>query len=64
MTELKPCPFCGQKARKYLAEENRLHIRYWAVQCFVCHCRTAGYQDYDKAVRAWNRRVTDDKERC
>ena len=60
-TELKPCPFCGGKA-KYVYS-----IPYNAVQCKKC--KTFGktvvdsYEQQDgkvEAIEAWNRRAEDD----
>lgn len=48
--ELKPCPFCGGKARayKYAGEE-------W-VGCQICCIRTP-MKELEKAIADWNRRV-------
>lgn len=66
---LLPCPFCGGTARKHLVEETIIHTKYWGVICDTCYCGTTGYQDYNKAVKAWNTRkpnqdVGDDEKTC
>lgn len=57
MTELKPCPFCGGKAKFVY------HMPYNAVRC--TKCKTYGktvvdmYEQQDgraEAIEAWNRR--------
>lgn len=53
MSELKPCPFCGGKA-KLLG-----FTRFW-VQCEPCGAQTPLYVFEDAAEEAWNRRVGDD----
>lgn len=52
MNELKPCPFCGDKAIiiKSLGD--------YAVRCRDgCGARQAWFDSEGKAVEAWNRRV-------
>ena len=58
MSELKPCPFCGGKAKYVYA------MPYNAVKC--TKCKTFGkiivdsYEQMDgkaEAIEAWNRRV-------
>ncbi len=52
--ELKPCPFCGKNAEIGIAF-NALYI----VECQNCFCRAniGGYDNIEKAIEAWNRRV-------
>ena len=59
MAELKPCPFCGGKAKLHKA----IHGKYWV------ECTTLGELDFyikyydtpEEAIEAWNKmdRVTD-----
>ena len=53
---LKPCPFCGSKA-KVLCEYDR----YWAVFCTNDECIATnfegGYINKENAIKAWNHRV-------
>jgi Lar family restriction alleviation protein len=59
--DLKPCPFCGS---------NKLYPSfYYAVSIFeiVCgECNSKTYfkecRDENKAIAAWNKRVTEAKE--
>lgn len=63
MIELKPCPFCGGKAR-FLNWKSA-----WAVECCNDYCcvlpETEICDTKEAAVEIWNRRVgdTDGKER-
>lgn len=59
-TELKPCPFCGGKAKTAYAinDYNR-----WGVYCKECGC-TVDVEDWkgvedteENAIAAWNRRA-------
>jgi len=65
MDELKPCPFCGAKYSSEKFEKNTVQImlgeRYYWVVCLKCEVRTGEYSKKEKAVKAWNRRVKDDK---
>ena len=61
MAELKPCPFCGRKA-KYNSDR-----RYAYVSCSHIFCNAVGprvafsdrYIAKDLAIAAWNRRASD-----
>jgi Lar family restriction alleviation protein len=54
MIELKPCPFCGGKARLY----NGNHDGF-GVCCTKCSAKVYGYMTTGGASRAWNRRAND-----
>lgn len=54
--ELKPCPFCGGKARVKCSIKEDL----WGVACYKCECCTKVFFSEEEAVEAWNRRVNDD----
>ena len=50
--ELKPCPFCGGKARRYEGKfEN------YGIICTKCSAKIYGYASKGATARAWNRRV-------
>lgn len=61
--DLKPCPFCGGKARlkvcnKYFIVADK-NIDCYLVQCDEkdCGCGTSYESTVDKAAASWNRRV-------
>ena len=56
MAELKPCPFCGGKARQYDGKTD-----FHGVTCQKCSCKVFGYASAGAATRAWNRRAEDGK---
>ena len=71
MAELKPCPFCGGKARMKYGRYNLLgayggaeNDREWAgVYCKKCNVSQPPrlYSTKTEAMEAWNRRAEDGK---
>lgn len=63
--ELKPCAHCGSEA--YLDFDNDHHGEWFNLGCSSekCFLRMAFYteemKDLEKAISAWNTRVTDDE---
>ena len=62
MEKLKPCPFCGKKAKAHLAEKYRFvnNLKEWRVYCEneFCGCNLFhGHDTKEEAVEAWNRRI-------
>ena len=61
--ELKPCPFCGKKARMSQLGNSSLYY----IMCNNGSCKirptTWGYRDREKTIEAWNRRANDDTTR-
>lgn len=53
MAELKPCPFCGGRAKL------NGFTRFW-VQCEQCEANTRMHWSMDGAEELWNNRVGDD----
>lgn len=56
--ELKPCPFCGSKARLHKQswkDVRGIVTRYW-VRCAPCGSCSEEYNTAEKAEAAWNRR--------
>ncbi len=67
MIELKLCPFCGCKANiteKYIPNESfyKPATRIYNLRCSKCRAEMHGKSYFD-LVKAWNRRVNDDKRR-
>lgn len=63
--ELKPCPFCGSKARLVHTLDDE-----WYVECSQCDSEGGGfcsclpstwlYGTKQEAIEAWNRRAKDE----
>lgn len=67
MTELKPCPFCGGKAK---LDHGRIGITETSyVRCEKCWSKgqsiteSVRYSSDAEAIKAWNRRVGEQDER-
>lgn len=59
MSELKPCPFCGEEA-KLLDKTNYYETggyTYYFVRCNNCGAENGWNMQLEKAIEAWNRRV-------
>jgi len=69
MSELKPCPFCGDdgslqfaNGHPYTDSDGKARDPfYYTVKCKdeFCGCRIGVYEDPEMAIEAWNRRVHD-----
>lgn len=57
MTELKPCPFCGGKAKSRVDYKKETETYEWIVECIICSARTGFRKELEDAVEAWNRRA-------
>ena len=55
--ELKPCPFCGNKATVYIVTQNRLS--FWRVQCAECSAVMQA-MTRENAIVIWNTRPVED----
>jgi len=53
MNGLKPCPFCGGKGRSVMNDA-------WIIECSYCWAQTDCFDTEQKAIEAWNRRVSND----
>lgn len=62
-SNLKPCPFCGGKAKleTCLEREYNSLIDYYFIRCTSCGCRTGTYppEYMHEAAERWNRRAED-----
>ena len=52
---LKPCPFCGGKAR--LLFKPIMDSELWVCECDDCFAKTYHEDTQREAVEAWNRRA-------
>ena len=61
MAELKPCPFCGGEAEL----NHSITGTYFDVVCKDPYCRgftrVCNYSTEEKAIEAWNRRVSENE---
>lgn len=61
MNELKPCPFCGGKAKLHISAGSTKKKKLYYVMCDSNTCRvypqTYVYSKIGYATRAWNRRA-------
>jgi len=63
--KLKPCPFCGGKARIHRwsipNEENCAQVRCESITCGACACEVSECMTQNEvdeiAIAAWNRRA-------
>ena len=57
MTEIKPCPFCGEQAEIFLDDKDMI----FATPCTIVRCKRcpANTRSYfrETAIEAWNRRA-------
>ena len=62
MVKLKPCPFCGGKAKlKTFTMGTFKKRKFVYVECCVCGNRTYVDREPDSVEEAWNRRAEDGK---
>lgn len=53
MVEIKPCPFCGNKAEYW--EDNQYSDRH-VIECGYCGANKRSEYGYDRVLEDWNRR--------
>lgn len=56
MKELKPCPFCGGKAKLHTMKDYHGTVIVAYVSCIVCGGCGGRFSGIDTAIRVWNRR--------
>ena len=62
MSELKPCPFCGGKAKlRHYTSGTFKKTTVVYVECCVCRIRTPVEFEPECVEEAWNRRAEDGK---
>lgn len=54
MDELKPCPFCGGKARRYVSTINFVHVYCPSSNHCSVHPDTGFFKTQKAADEAWN----------
>ena len=61
MEELKPCPFCGGRA-KINSRPTSLYCegRAYQVQCTFCGATIPEFWNQESVIKAWNRRESED----
>jgi len=53
-TELKPCPFCGGKAKL----KCEMSMNFWfRICCIKCEATTRHFLIEEDVYKAWNRRI-------
>ena len=59
--KLKPCPFCGAKARENWSD----NLAAFSIECNTtehgCHIKTPWYTTREKAIEKWNTRPIEDQ---
>lgn len=55
MNDLKSCPFCGGKARRYVSIKNLVHVYCPSSNRCSVHPCTDFYEKQKDADEAWNR---------
>lgn len=56
-TKLKPCPFCGGKAKVYETNLGMDCFSWWNVECNDCEASMEGFGSERVAIRVWNTRI-------
>ena len=62
MSELKPCPFCGNSAYYHISYKFHSQKVRHIVKCTKCNANME-YRSEKAAVEAWNRRTEDGRDR-
>ncbi len=63
MSELKPCPFCGDTyIRPHVTKGHKYTIGCNTVNCVGLHCEGKLFNSEAEAIEAWNRRAERSKD--
>ena len=62
--ELKPCPFCGQKAVYDIKGQEESTYSDVSVICLCCQSRSDFYKTKIEAAKAWNKRSFEALKPC
>lgn len=62
MSELKPCPFCGDTERDGAVHEqdiyySELDLLKYGIMCESCGAEISEFNTVGQAIEAWNKRV-------
>jgi Lar family restriction alleviation protein len=62
-TELKPCPFCGNVAKRKIFTSPRRFFRTTVhyIACTICKCQTPVQLTKEEAETIWNRRADNEQ---
>ena len=60
MEELKPCPFCGGNVEIVTADPWSEEEDTFRIICQKCDIVAVFYLPKQEAIKAWNRRTSDD----
>lgn len=55
--DLKPCPFCGGKAKAIQRSGFDYGSYYYFVTCSQCEAETKDYGSAGDALKSWNQRA-------
>jgi len=53
-TNLKPCPFCGDKA---IMSSYGVNPTTFEIECETCGCHQKDYDSVECTIKTWNKRI-------
>ena len=64
MNDLKPCPFCNDTyIRVHFTKGGNYVVGCNTLNCVCLHSEGKLFSSVEKAVDAWNRRASDDRDK-